>query len=108
MAPRGQARRSRRNFSVFGQYRSTRNWQGRKGGAVTLGVERRLAPQGHFGCASNVRQQIEVLVILVLAAVALADLLVGVDELDPLDPLDHLVAELVLDAQPQRRAVDVA
>ena len=57
------------------------------------------------GCPSDVRQQIEVLVVFVLAAFSFADRLLRFDELDALDPLDHLVAKLVFDAQPQRRSV---
>jgi len=48
---------------------------------------------------SNVGQQVEVLIILVLASLTEADLLLGFNELDPIDPLHHLVAELVLNPQ---------
>ena len=50
--------------------------------------------------SSDVRQQIEVLVILVLAPLAFAERLLGLDKLNAFDPLDHLVAELILYPQP--------
>jgi hypothetical protein len=43
----------------------------------------------------NVRQQIKVLVVFVLAALALSEQLLGLDKFNPLDPLDHFVAKLV-------------
>src|SRR6185437_7296104 len=46
------------------------------------------------------------LMILVVTALAGAEVRVLMHELDGLDPLHHLEAELVLTAQPQRRAVD--
>ena len=46
---------------------------------------------------SDVRQQIEVFVIFILAAFSRAEQLFRLDELNPFDPLDHLVAKLVLD-----------
>src|SRR5689334_5884506 len=54
-----------------------------------------------------IRQEIEVFVVLVLAAFAFSQQLLGGDELDALDPFDHFVAELVFDAEPERRAVDL-
>src|SRR5207249_4469357 len=57
-------------------------------------------------CASNVRQQIEVLIVIVLSALPLPNLFLRFDELDPFDLLDHLVAKLVLDAQAKRRPVN--
>ena len=53
-----------------------------------------------YPLSSNVGDEVVILVILVLPAVALADLLDAGDEFDRPDPLDHLVAELVLDPEP--------
>ena len=64
-------------------------------------------PAARLNRDSDVRKQIEVLVVFVLAALAFADRLLGLDELDAFDPFDHLVAKLILDAQPQRRPVDL-
>src|SRR5215472_8973955 len=56
---------------------------------------------------SNVGHLAEVFVVLVVAALALADGRIRRDELDGTDPLDHLEAELVFDPYPQGRAVDI-
>jgi len=56
--------------------------------------------------ASDIGQQVEVFVVLVLTTFPVAQQLLRFDELDTLDPFDHLVAKLVLDSQPQRRAID--
>jgi hypothetical protein len=45
----------------------------------------------------DIGEQIEVFVVLVLAALSEADSLFRFDEFDSLDPLDHLVTKLVLD-----------
>src|SRR5437868_15423556 len=50
-------------------------------------------------------QKIEVFVIFVLSALSFAQLLFRLHKLNALDPLDHLVAKLILDAQPQRSAI---
>src|SRR5262249_58751749 len=55
---------------------------------------------------SYIGDQIVVFVVLVLAAVALSNVRDAGHEFDRLDPLHHLVAELVLDPEPQRGAVD--
>src|SRR5262249_17937548 len=76
---------------------------------MTAGPRRSRPSRGPepFGLEpSNIRDQVEVFIILVLAAVALAHVLDPGDELDRLDPLDHLVAELVLDPQAQGSPVD--
>jgi serine/threonine protein kinase len=52
--------------------------------------------------ASDVRQQVEILIVFVLAAFSFAKHLFRLDELDTLDPFDHLVAKLILHSQPQR------
>ena len=57
--------------------------------------------------SSDVREQIEVFIVFVLAALAEADGLLRLDEFDSLDPLDHLVAKLIFDAQPQWRSIDL-
>jgi len=49
----------------------------------------------------------EVLVVLGVAALSHVDRLNVRDELDRLDPLDHLETELNLDAQPQRRPMQL-
>ena len=49
--------------------------------------------------ASDVRQQIKVLVIFVRSAFTLAHLLFGFNELYALNPLDHLVSKLILHPQ---------
>ena len=56
---------------------------------------------------SDVRQKIEVFVILVLSAFSLAQVLLRLDKFNALDPLDHLVAKLILNAQPQRSAINL-
>jgi hypothetical protein len=56
---------------------------------------------------SDIRKQIEILVIFVLAALAFADQFLGLDELDAFDPYDHLVAKLILNAQPERSPVNL-
>jgi len=50
--------------------------------------------------ASNIGQQVEIFIVLVFAAFSFAKHLLRLDELDTLDPFDHLVAKLVLYAQP--------
>src|SRR5262249_8654696 len=50
--------------------------------------------------------EVVVFVILILAAIALADGLLVDHELDGLDPLDHLVTQLILDPESERSAVD--
>lgn len=70
-------------------------------------VDRLLGFRGLLGQAGlNLRHHVEVFVVLIFAAVPLADLLFAGDEFDRFNPLDYFVAELVLDAQPQRRSVE--
>lgn len=53
----------------------------------------------------DVREQIEVFVILVFTALAEADGLLRFDEFNPLDPLHHFVTKLVFNPQPQWSAI---
>jgi hypothetical protein len=58
-------------------------------------------PTGADGRAeSDIGQFAEELMVLVVAALPLAEGVVALGELDSPDPLDHLEAELVLDPQP--------
>ena len=57
--------------------------------------------------SSDVREQIEVFIVFVLAALSEADGLFRFDEFDSLNPLDHLVAKLIFNAQPQWRSIDL-
>src|SRR5581483_1183036 len=63
---------------------------------------------GMCAVSSDVGQLAEVFVVLVVAALPLADGLATLDEFDRPNPLHHLEAELVLDPQPQRRPVQLA
>ena len=53
----------------------------------------------------GIGQQVEVFIVLIFAAKSLADVLVGIEELDLANPFYHLVAQLIFDPQPQRRAL---
>lgn len=63
------------------------------------------APSASDKITSDVRQQIEVLVVFIRSAFAFADLLFGFNEFNTFNPLDHLVSQLILYAQPQRSAI---
>src|SRR5579862_980747 len=54
---------------------------------------------------SDVWKQIEVQIVFVRSALAFADLLFGLNELYSFNPLHHLVTQLILHSQPQRRAI---
>src|SRR6185437_392640 len=57
--------------------------------------------------ASDVGQQVEIFIVLIFATFSFAKRFFGFDEFDALDPFDHLIAKLIFDAQPQRRAVNL-
>jgi hypothetical protein len=60
----------------------------------------RVAARKNRGSASNVGQQVEILIVFVFAAFSFAKGFLRCDEFYPLDPFDHLVAKLVFHSQP--------
>jgi hypothetical protein len=82
-------------------------WKGARGGrsARQTGCSRTERAQAGEKSGLDVREQIEVFIVFVLATLAATDGLLRFDEFNPLDPLHHFVAKLVLDPQPQWSSV---
>ena len=56
---------------------------------------------------SDIGQKVEVFIIFILSTLAGSEFLLRADKFNAFDPLDHLVAKLILYAQPQWSTVNV-
>ena len=73
--------------------------------SLTLGFRGPLEGES-FGAKSDVREQVEIFVVLIAASFTLAQQLFRFHKFNPLDPLNHFVAQLILHAKAERGSVD--